>query len=136
MYNKTFDWYKLHILGCKLYDNGTEEDLRTAINRFYYGAFCHSRDYLISNKIFIDKKHKTELYNPSSKVHSITRFIFKNEKRKLNHKKGKKIHDYLYNLREYRNEADYNSKVLSNLNFMAKRSKYCSEEIFNLIREL
>ena len=50
--NSIFDWYKFYEVGCSLLEKGEEENLRTAINRFYYASFCFSRDFLIENNIY------------------------------------------------------------------------------------
>lgn len=129
----TFDWYKFYELGCKLFESGSQEDLRTAVNRFYYGAFCYSRDYLINNKIFYNKKYKNDLLSEKGIVHKTTRLIFKEEKRKINPKKGKKIHDKLYNLRIYRNKVDYNANSDFNLELYARKSKSYAKTVFDII---
>ncbi len=126
----TFDWYKFYEVGCKLLESESEEDLRTAINRFYYGAFCYSRDYLINNKIYYDKKHKEDLLSDKGIVHVATREIFLKETNKINHSKGKKIHDWLYNLRKYRNKVDYDRNSDFNLKYMVKVSEIYSKKIF------
>ena len=131
--NSIFDWYKFYEVGCRLYEHGSEEDLRTAINRFYYGSFCYARDYLISNNIFHDDTLKRDLCSGKAIVHETTRLIFKKEKRLINHKDGKKIHDWLFDLRNYRNKVDYDSKNDFNLEFMAKQSKIYSKKIFETI---
>ena len=48
-------------------------------------------------------------------------------------KDGKKIHDWLLDLRDYRNKVDYNSQNDFNLEFMAKQSKVYSKKIFDTI---
>ena len=48
-----FNWYWLHELGAVLLDSDDEAYLRTAINRFYFSAFCETRDYLIRNFAFV-----------------------------------------------------------------------------------
>ena len=131
--NSIFDWYKFYKVGCRLYEQGSEEDLRTAINRFYYGSFCYARDYLISNNIFHDNTLKKDLCSGKSIAHETTRVIFKKEKRLINHKDGKKIHDWLLDLRDYRNKVDYDSNNDFQLDFMAKQSKIYSKKIFDTI---
>lgn len=131
--NSIFDWYKFYEVGCRLYEQGSEEDLRTAINRFYYGSFCYARDYLISNNIFHDDALKRDLCSDKGIVHETTRLIFKKEKRLINHNEGKKIHDWLFDLRNYRNKVDYDPKNDFNLKFMAKQSKIYSKKIFDTI---
>lgn len=134
--NSIFDWYKLHELGCKLYESGSEVELRTAINRFYYGSFCYARDYLIHNKIFVNADLKKDLCSGTGVVHGATQEIFRKEKQKINPKVGRKIHKYLYNLRKYRNKVDYDLSIDFNLEFRAKQSKIFSEKIFEKIDEL
>ena len=133
IFNSIFDWYKFYEVGCRLYEQGSEEDLRTAINRFYYGSFCYARDYLISNNIFYDESLKRDLCSGRGIVHETTRLIFKKEKRLINHNEGKKIHDWLFDLRNYRNKVDYDPKNDFNLKFMAKQSKIYSKKIFDTI---
>lgn len=136
MADNNFDWYKFHEVGCNLYDGGSDEELRTAINRFYYGAFCYARDYLIVNKIFHNNDLKEKICSNTGKVHEATRLIFKEEKKKINPKKGYNVHKYLYNLREYRNKVDYDSDADFNLNFMARKAKSYSEKIFDIVKNL
>lgn len=131
--NPTFDWHKFYKIGCQLYDDGSEEDLRTAINRFYYGPFCYARDYLINNNIFYNNELKRDLCSGKGIVHEATRLIYKKETRLIDHNKGKKIHDWLFDLREYRNKVDYNSETDFNLKFMARQSKAYSKKIFDTI---
>ncbi|MDO5841707.1 MAG: hypothetical protein Q4Q24_00365 [Methanobrevibacter ruminantium] len=134
--NSIFDWHKFHVVGCRLYESGSEENLRTAINRFYYGSFCQARDYLIHNNIFYDEDLKNDLCSGKGVVHEATRLIFLKEKRLINHRQGKKIHDWLVDLRDYRNRVDYNSSTDFNLEFMTRQSKIYSEKIFNTLENL
>ncbi len=53
MTSDNFNWYWLHELGTILLDSDDEAYLRTAINRFYFSAFCEDMDYLIRNKIVL-----------------------------------------------------------------------------------
>ena len=45
-----FDWIRFVVLGKILLDMKTEESIRTAISRFYYGIFGVLRRYLINVK--------------------------------------------------------------------------------------
>ena len=60
-----FNWYWLHELGSLLLSSDDEAYLRTAINRFYFSAFCEARDYLIKNKIFYNDKFEKILLSGS-----------------------------------------------------------------------
>ena len=42
MTSDNFNWYWLHELGTILLDSDDEAYLRTAINRFYFSAFCEA----------------------------------------------------------------------------------------------
>lgn len=131
-----FDWYKFYELGCNLLDENTDESLRTAINRFYYAAFCYARDYLIDNNIFIDDELEEQLKSGTGKSHKATRVLFKYGLDDCDSSKGKTIYDKLYELREYRNRVDYNKESISGLYLMSNRSKIDSKKIFDLIGEL
>lgn len=131
-----FDWHKFYELGCNLLDENTDESLRTAINRFYYAAFCYARDYLVDNNIFINDELDQQLKSGTGKSHKATRDIFKYGLSDYDSPKGRTIHDKLYELRNYRNRVDYNKESISSLSLMTNRSKIDSKKIFDLIDEL
>ena len=100
-----FNWYWLHELGSVLIDSDDEAYLRTAINRFYFSAFCEARDYLIRNKIYHNKKLKDMLRSNSGNTHLATRTIYYNANEFDNKKIGYKISTTLKDLRDIRNTA-------------------------------
>ena len=130
-----FNWYWLHELGSVLLDSDDEAYLRTAINRFYFSAFCEARDYLIRNKIYHNKKLKDMLRSNSGNTHLATRTIYYNANEFDNKKIGYKISTTLKDLRDIRNTADYETKSKNFKNF-AIDSKKDSLFIFNTLREL
>ena len=86
-----FDWCDYYYLG-KSYSNETNlAKLRTGINRFYYGCFLKSRDYLLDNNIFLNKDSKKIMKSESPKIHEETRKIFKNHPQLNVSNKGKKL---------------------------------------------
>lgn len=130
-----FDWYKFYRHGYALSKHESDEYLRTAINRFYYGSFCYARDYLISKQIFHNKELKNEMLSNTSNVHKATREIFKKEKHRINPKKGMKVHKYLHSLRKNRNKVDYDSNTDFDLEHLAKQSETYSKKIFEIIEK-
>lgn len=136
--NSIFDWYKFYEVGCFLLEKGEEENLRTAINRFYYASFCFSRDFLIENNIYYNADLKEKLLSGGSDVHRATRDIFKYSK-DLNYgrsHKGKKISRKLKDLRDERNRVDYVNERYTSINAVANKCQATSNSIFNLIKDL
>ena len=94
----TFDFFKFYLLANKLEKYDDEAYLRTAISRYYYALFSLARLYLIENENQLFLKRK------SSKVHQdiINYFQWSNDETEQN------LGKILYNLRKFRNIADYN----------------------------
>lgn len=95
-----FDWKKFILLAINLCDIETEESIRTAISRLYYGIFGIVRRYLIN------AKHKYYLMSADSEVH-------KHVSNELKHSKDsteKKLLKILNKLRVFRNHADYDGE--------------------------
>ena len=74
--DEKFDWYDYYLLA-ESFETDDSAKLRTGINRFYYSSFLESRDYLIENRIFLDRKSKDIMTSASSQVHEETRKIFR-----------------------------------------------------------
>ena len=130
-----FNWYWLHELGSILLVSDDEAYLRTAINRFYFSAFCEARDYLIRNNIYYNKKLKDELKSNSGEVHSATREIYKLSKEFRSKRRGIRIERALNSLRDLRNEADYQTPS-KNFKYSALKSENLSSFVFNTLRKL
>ena len=112
----SFEWKDFNEIADLLINLKSDAAYRTAINRYYFSAFCHARDYLILNKIFRNKKSKIIMNSDSSEIHKETREIFKEAP--FNHNKyiGDKIYRVLNDLRQKRNDVDYNKNSSVNLN--------------------
>lgn len=122
MNNDNFNWKDYFNLAKFLMENCDEESsFRTAISRFYYAAFCYTRDYLVDNHIFRDKKSKDILLGTDSVVHSeVQEILFdKFAKRKICN--SDKIARELKRLRLERNDADYNKNKSIGIN----NAKFC-----------
>ena len=130
-----FNWYWLHELGSLLLSSDDEAYLRTAINRFYFSAFCEARDYLIKNKIFYNDKFEKILLSGSGKVHSATKNIFRNAIEVNNETIGLDIGNALEALRKNRNKVDYESPS-KNFKYSALKSENLSSFVFNTLRKL
>ena len=74
-----FDWNDFYILGNSYLTTIDPAKQRTGISRFYYSAFCNSRDMINKNKTYLNKKSE-EIMTSKRKgnVHQETRKIFKN----------------------------------------------------------
>ena len=132
-----FDWHNLYKLGCKLAESDDESYLRTAIIRFYYGSFCYARDFLIEKNIcYADKDLHDRLTSQDSDVHGATKECFKHSNNKALKNYGYQIADKLNQLRQYRNQVDYDSDNKHNFKFMVKQSQAFSKYVFDKIDEL
>lgn len=114
----TFDFERYYDLASELNESNDEAKKRSSISRSYYSAYIISRDVIIFNDCFIDSRCKEIMLSNNSIVHSELRRIFLEYHRTHNSKSsqfhklnrlGKKIHDRLHDLRDYRNDADYGS---------------------------
>lgn len=95
------------LAGSGAMDANGEAELRTAISRAYYAAFCRSRNHLRDN----DHIHLSTGSDIHKEVQS--KFTMSRDKRR------KQIGQNLYRLRRLRNKADYDdqfSNVLSATN--------------------
>ena len=133
-YTYSFEWKDFNDIADILINLGTDAAFRTAINRYYFSSFCFARDYIIENKIFRSKKSKNIINSNSSEIHKETREIFKEAP--FNHNKfiGEKIYRVLNDLREKRNNVDYDKNASVNLN-LCNYCKARSEIVFDNIEK-
>lgn len=132
--NNSFNWKDFNDIADILISLNTDAAYRTAINRYYYSTFCHARDYLVINGIYRNKKSKIIMNSETSEVHKETREIFKESP--FNHNKyiGDKIYRVLNDLREKRNNVDYDKNASVNLN-LCNYCKARSETVFENIEK-
>ena len=95
-----FDWIRFVVLGKILLDMKTEESIRAAISRFYYGIFGVLRRYLIN------VKHKYVLMSRGGNVHES---VFR-ELSKSKDLTESEISSIFNKLRVMRNHADYDAE--------------------------
>lgn len=133
--DEKFDWYDYYLLA-ESFQSGNPAKLRTGINRYYYSSFLKSRDYLIENKIFLNKKSKDIMTNKSSQVHDETRNIFRNHNLLNTSRKGEIIASELHELRKYRNMVDYDAENPKNIKFAYRYCKSRAKIVLDLLEEL
>ena len=107
-----FEWSKFRDLGIEYLDEDNPAKQRTGVSRFYYSAFCSSRDFLNENKTYLDKKSEKIMTSKNVDVHRETSKIFKNHPKFKKDNKGKIISKNLNKLRKMRNQADYDNSGL------------------------
>ncbi len=91
---KADDFHKTaKLLNCH---SNEEANIRTSINRSYYGAFLYFREYLKDNQV-----RKTK--EPDKRVHFFVRETFRNS----NSTAGSRVAEILSDLQEKRHQADY-----------------------------
>ena len=135
--NNDFDWNEFISLGNEyIAENNSPAKHRTGISRFYYGAFCSSRDLINEKATYLGKKSKMIMTSHSADVHNETSRIFKHHKKYKKDNKGKIISKNLNKLRKMRNKADYDKTINQPLPDMIKKSKKISEVILNQLNEL
>ena len=131
-----FDWYEFYKVADSFSNSDNPAELRSGISRFYYSAFCTCRDYIIKHRLWgNDDELKQIMNSKSSKVHEKTYEIFRDNPHLNRNRIGRKISRILFELREKRNDADYNSDMYNvkyNYNFVKARTKKLFEEFKKL----
>jgi uncharacterized protein (UPF0332 family) len=117
-----FNWHEYLVLAQFLQSNGSnlgqvtqESAYRSAVSRAYYAAFCHSREYALHNYRFI--------LQMTSADHNLVREEFR--KRRLY-----RISDILKDLRQWRNQCDYDNNI-SGIAQKVQDAIKEAQEIFN-----
>lgn len=131
-----FDWCEYYILGKSYQNEKDRAKLRTGINRFYYSSFLKSRDFILENKLFLDRTSKKIMNSKTGKVHEETRHILKKHQKLNFTKKGEKIAKELDVLRNYRNIVDYDSDKPKDIELVYNYCKSRAKIIFELLKEL
>lgn len=133
--DEKFDWYNYYLLA-ESFKTDDPAKLRTGINRYYYSSILESRDYLIENKIFLNKDSKKNMTSEGSIVHEETRKIFKNHNSLNISRKGEIIANELLELRKYRNVVDYDAENPKNIKFAYDYCKARAKIVLKILKEL
>jgi hypothetical protein len=117
-----FDWKNYHTLGLWLADNKSacgvdEANLRSAISRFYYGAFRFVRR----------RCEETASYTPtgSGSDHAALR-------RHLSRRNKFTLAERLEELQRWREQCDYDDEV-PNLDILVEEAKEAAAQVYRLI---
>ncbi len=97
-----FDWSEYFYLAKELAETSEEAELRSAVSRAYYSAFCLARNYL--RDIQLDPRlswHKT--YDINAHQYVAEKFIYNQSKSQTMIEIGQNLN----RLRKMRNKADY-----------------------------
>lgn len=131
-----FDWNEFCKLGNSYIEDENPAKQRTGISRFYYCAFCSSRDLINEKETYINENSKKIMTGEKrGNVHEETRKIFKKHPAYKDDKKGRMISRNLNKLRKMRNEADYDKTTTKPLPQMLENSKSRSKYILELLKE-
>ena len=108
-----FNWDELTLFAFSIrriaWDSISTEALdRIAISRAYYGIFCMARRFLITHRHdhHFKQDDSEELIDKAANVHAYVINAFKNSP----DEDEKELGDWLNDLRDWRNIADYNGK--------------------------
>lgn len=142
----SFDWEKYVELAEEIYQKkDTDESecrFRTGISRAYYGVYNMCKNFAIENNLINEKKLKDSY---SSHADLIDKFIHSHRfdieyNAELNEIK-KDIGEILKELRDYRNDADYQNTypgtdIIRDLEFAYESAKEALDSIKNLQEEM
>ena len=131
-----FDWREFNNLADSYIEQTNEAKQRTGVSRYYYGAFCTTRDFLNENNIYLNEKSKKTMQSKKSDVHGETSKIFRKHEKFKKNNIGKTISKELDKLRKMRNEADYDKITSDSLDDLMLKSKIKSERILELLDEV
>jgi len=125
-----FDWSEYFYLAKELAETSEEAELRSAVSRAYYSAFCLARNYL--RDIQLDPRlswHKT--YDINAHQYVAEEFIYHQSKSQIMIEIGKD----LTRLRIMRNKADYEDTMF-NLKKEARTALMLAQNIISALSNL
>ena len=125
-----FDWSEYFNLAKELAETSKEAELRSAVSRAYYSAFCLARNYL--RDIQLDPRlswHKT--YDINAHQYVAEEFIYHQSKSQIMIEIGKD----LSRLRKMRNKADYEDTMF-NLKREARTALMLAQNIISALSKL
>jgi len=125
-----FDWSEYFYLAKELAETSEEAELRSAVSRAYYSAFCLARNYW--RDIQQDPRlwrHKT--YDINAHQYVAEKFIYNQSKSQTMIEIGKD----LSRLRKMRNKADYEDTIF-NLKKEARTALMLAQNIISALSKL
>jgi uncharacterized protein (UPF0332 family) len=103
-----FDWSEYFILAKELAQTSKEAELRSAVSRAYYSAFCLARNYLRDIKQY-PQLWRQKTYDINAHQYVAEKFIYNQSKSQIMIEIGKD----LTRLRKMRNKADYEDTIFN-----------------------
>jgi uncharacterized protein (UPF0332 family) len=125
-----FDWSEYFNLAKELAETSKEAELRSAVSRAYYSAFCLARNYL--RDIQQDTKlWRKKTYDINAHQYVAEKFIYNQSKSQTMREIGKD----LSRLRKMRNKADYEDTMF-NLKREARTALMLAQNIISALSNL
>ncbi len=125
-----FDWSEYFNLAKELAETSKEAELRSAVSRAYYSAFCLARNYLRDIQQYPKLWHN-KTYDINAHQYVAEKFIYNQSKSQIMIEIGKD----LSRLRKMRNKADYEDTMF-NLKREARTALMLAQNIISALSNL
>lgn len=125
-----FDWSECFNLAKELAETSKEAELRSAVSRSYYSAFCLARNYLRDIQQY-PRLWRNKTYDINAHQYVAEKFIYNQSKSQTMIEIGKD----LSRLRKMRNKADYEDTMF-NLKREARTALMLAQNIISALSNL
>ena len=125
-----FDWSEYFYLAKELAETSKEAELRSAVSRAYYSAFCLARNYLRDIQQYPQLWLK-KTYELDAHQYVAEKFIYNQSKSQIMIEIGKDLN----RLRKMRNKADYEDTIF-NLQREARTALMLAQNIISALSKL
>jgi uncharacterized protein (UPF0332 family) len=125
-----FDWSEYFNLAKELAETSKEAELRSAVSRAYYSAFCLARNYLRDIQQY-PRLWRNKTYDINAHQYVAEKFIYNQSKSQIMIEIGKD----LSRLRKMRNKADYEDTMF-NLKREARTALMLAQNIISALSNL
>ncbi len=125
-----FDWSEYFNVAKELAETSKEAELRSAVSRAYYSAFCLARNYLRDIQQY-PRLWRNKTYDINAHQYVAEKFIYNQSKSQTMIEIGKD----LSRLRKMRNKADYEDTMF-NLKREARTALMLAENIISALSKL
>ena len=125
-----FEWSEYFNLAKELAETSKEAELRSAVSRAYYSAFCLARNYLRDIQQY-PRLWRNKTYDINAHQYVAEKFIYNQSKSQTMIEIGKD----LSRLRKMRNKADYENTMF-NLKREARTALMLAQNIISALSKL
>ena len=125
-----FDWSEYFNLAKELAETSKEAELRSAVSRAYYSAFCLARNYLCDIQQY-PRLWRNKTYDINSHQYVAEKFIYNQSKSQIMIEIGKD----LSRLRKMRDKAEYEDTMF-NLKREARTALMLAQNIISALSNL